>query len=373
MTSQADGTCSRHTQDSELSLILQCYTDTTATLNQDESTDQTSTESLDSVCNAGEQQILNTRPLDLSSKVMEIKTEPTVKEEHTSGDGSLGGFVPLVKLENVGNLKIKTEPNTEEQTEEEIGNMMKIKTEPEEKTCEDIWNMMDIEPTAEELYTDEDDDDEDDDDGDCDYFVHPEAVAAEKRIFGVGTHHGKVNITETLLFDVYADKSYFTVLPYQFEPESDPENAEDQDDPSTLPARLEQDVKEWCKCENCNKMSSEVENVCCLEIQKVVRRMNQVSGPLKCVTHHPGFQIICLNPYTLQNMNNIYMADYGPVRRRTEEERFRFIAHQSFVSWCWGFLGREVRVALPSCVVLRIKQEFPDPDGQFVGFRPPLD
>ncbi|XP_056624287.1 uncharacterized protein LOC130437126 isoform X1 [Triplophysa dalaica] len=331
MTSQADGTCSRHTQDSELSLILQCYTDTTATLNQDESTDQTSTESLDSVCNAGEQQILNTRPLDLSSKVMEIKTEPTVKEEHTSGDGSLGGFVPLVKLENVGNLKIKTEPNTEEQTEEDIGNMMKIKTEPEEKTCEDIWNMMDIEPTAEELYTDEDDDD-----GDGDYFVHP-------------------------------------VLPYQFEPESDPENAEDQDDPSTLPARLEQDVKEWCKCENCNKMSSEVENVCCLEIQKVVRRMNQVSGPLKCVTHHPGFQIICLNPYTLQNMNNIYMADYGPVRRRTEEERFRFIAHQSFVSWCWGFLGREVRVALPSCVVLRIKQEFPDPDGQFVGFRPPLD
>ncbi|KAI7810814.1 putative P2X purinoceptor 7-like [Triplophysa rosa] len=120
-------------------------------------------------------------------------------------------------------------------------------------------------------------------------------------------------------------------------------------------------------------MPSEVENVCCLEVQKVVRRMNQVSGPLKCVTHHPGFQTICLNPYTLQNINNIYMADYGPVRRRTEEERYRFLAHQSFVSWCWGFLGREVRVVLPSCAVLRIQQEFPDPDGQFVGFRPPLD
>ncbi|XP_056625487.1 uncharacterized protein LOC130437864 [Triplophysa dalaica] len=90
---------SRHTQDSELSLTLLCYTDTNPTdaqdtvcdsnhtLNQDESTDQTSTESLDSVCNAGEQQILNTRPLNMCSvTLMEIKTEPTSEEEHTDED-----------------------------------------------------------------------------------------------------------------------------------------------------------------------------------------------------------------------------------------------------------------------------------------------
>ncbi|KAA0721694.1 hypothetical protein E1301_Tti014311 [Triplophysa tibetana] len=111
-----------------------------------------------------------------SVTLMEIKTEPTVKEETTSGDENLGGFIPSVKLENVGNLKIKTEPNAEEQTEEDCGNMMKIKTEPEEKTCEDSGHMMDIEPTAEELYTDEDDDD--DDDGDCDYSVHPGLVTS---------------------------------------------------------------------------------------------------------------------------------------------------------------------------------------------------
>ncbi|XP_057187563.1 zinc finger protein 391-like isoform X1 [Triplophysa rosa] len=96
---------SRHTQDSELSLTLLCYTDTNPTdaqdtvcdsnhtLNQDESTDQTSTESLDSVCNAGEQQILNTRPLNMCSVTLkndenqiEIKTEPTAEDDQTNED-----------------------------------------------------------------------------------------------------------------------------------------------------------------------------------------------------------------------------------------------------------------------------------------------
>ena len=48
------------------------------------------------------------------------------------------------------------------------------------------------------------------------------------------------------------------------------------------------------------------------------------------------------------------------------------IAYRSFVSWCWGFLGRRVRAVLPACVVLRIHSEFPDAEGQYVGFRPVL-
>ncbi|KAG1934666.1 uncharacterized protein LOC120465289 [Pimephales promelas] len=161
--------------------------------------------------------------------------------------------------------------------------------------------------------------------------------------------------------------------PYQFEPESDPDADDQQDESEPFLARLQQNVSQWCRCENCNRMPIGVENVCCVEIPKVLRRMNQVSGPLKCITHHPGFEPNCLNPYTLQNILNIYKADYGNLKRRTEEARYRSVAQRSFVSWCWGYLGRKIRVVLPSCVVLRIQQEFPDQDGQFVGFRPPLD
>nr|XP_021331263.1 P2X purinoceptor 7-like [Danio rerio] len=120
-------------------------------------------------------------------------------------------------------------------------------------------------------------------------------------------------------------------------------------------------------------MPTEVENICCKETQKVVQRMMQVPDPPTCMVQHPGFEPNCLNMYTLQNINNIYRADYGPLRHRNVEERFRYLSYRSFVSWCWGWLGREVRVVIPSCVVRRIRQEFPNAAGQYVGFRPPLD
>nr|XP_055062574.1 uncharacterized protein LOC129445385 [Misgurnus anguillicaudatus] len=92
-------------EDSELSLTLLCYTESKHTdaqdttvcdsnqdLQDEESTDQTSTESLDSVCNAGEQQqILQTKLnmcsvklIDCTNLMMKIKTEPTeIKTEPT--------------------------------------------------------------------------------------------------------------------------------------------------------------------------------------------------------------------------------------------------------------------------------------------------
>ncbi|KAI2664086.1 P2X purinoceptor 7 [Labeo rohita] len=88
---------------------------------------------------------------------------------------------------------------------------------------------------------------------------------------------------------------------------------------------------------------------------------------------HPGLEPVCLNVFSLQNALNIYRADYGPLGLQGIETRYRFLAYRSFVSWCWGFLGQRIRVVLPSCVVRRIRAEFPDSQGRYVGFRPALD
>ncbi|KAI7810072.1 putative P2X purinoceptor 7-like [Triplophysa rosa] len=98
-------------------------------------------------------------------------------------------------------------------------------------------------------------------------------------------------------------------------------------------------------------MPTEAENVCCQEIEKVMTRILQAPTSLQCMTEHPGLESNCLSVYTLQNINNIYRADYGPLRRRMEH----------------------VRVVIPACVVKRIRQEFPDAGGNYVGFRQPLD
>ncbi len=47
--------------------------------------------------------------------------------------------------------------------------------------------------------------------------------------------------------------------------------------------------------------------------------------------------------------------------------RNRYIAYRQMVHWCWGYLGRNIRVPLPSCAITRIRQTFPGID--YTGFK----
>ncbi|KAL2090630.1 hypothetical protein ACEWY4_012893 [Coilia grayii] len=144
------------------------------------------------------------------------------------------------------------------------------------------------------------------------------------------------------------------IQPYVFDPESEEEGEMAQ--AQSLPGRLSMNVSEWCTCGNCARMPTEAENVCCKETPPVVRRMGDTGTPVSCMTLHSGLEPVCLNLYSLQNALNIHRADYGPLRQRTYQRRCRHLAYRSFVSWCWGYLGRKVRVIIPACVVLRSSQ-----------------
>ncbi|XP_051234844.1 uncharacterized protein LOC127351395 [Dicentrarchus labrax] len=97
----------------------------------------------------------------------------------------------------------------------------------------------------------------------------------------------------------------FSVQPYMFEPESDPEQEGASEE--VVQCRLQQDVSEWCTCENCTAMPTEPENVCCREIPQVIRRLQ---NPPSCMVDHPGLEPVCLNAFSLQKELNIYRADY---------------------------------------------------------------
>ncbi|XP_078695650.1 uncharacterized protein LOC144924409 isoform X1 [Branchiostoma floridae x Branchiostoma belcheri] len=59
-------------------------------------------------------------------------------------------------------------------------------------------------------------------------------------------------------------------------------------------------------------------------------------------------------------------------RRSNRNWRYRYIAYRQLVRWCWGWLGREVRVVLPACAVTKIRDTFPS--AQYTGFQyPPLN
>ena len=42
-------------------------------------------------------------------------------------------------------------------------------------------------------------------------------------------------------------------------------------------------------------------------------------------------------------------------------------AYRQLARWCWGYLGNEIRVVLPSCAVDKIRTAFPS--DQYVGFK----
>uniref|UniRef100_A0A8C6U6S8 P2X purinoreceptor 7 intracellular domain-containing protein n=1 Tax=Neogobius melanostomus TaxID=47308 RepID=A0A8C6U6S8_9GOBI len=123
-----------------------------------------------------------------------------------------------------------------------------------------------------------------------------------------------------------------------------------------------------CLCGNCTSLSP-VENVCCRETPKVMHRCQQV-GVNTCITEHPGFEAVALNPYVLQAVYGTYLQLFGEMPETLVN--YRHLAYRNLVRWCWGYLGQHIRVVIPSCAVTRIRQEFPE-DVAYTGFLPALD
>ncbi|XP_063044241.1 P2X purinoceptor 7-like [Engraulis encrasicolus] len=129
----------------------------------------------------------------------------------------------------------------------------------------------------------------------------------------------------------------------------------------------------WCTCSACVAMPTSVESVCCSEIPEVAAKTDahncRHNAQLQCITEHPGFQSVCLDRWVLETAHYQYMQQYGGLARQdpSENEKLRHTAYRQLVRWCWQFLGRRVRVPLPSCAVTKIRQTFPS--SQQTGFQ----
>ena len=108
--------------------------------------------------------------------------------------------------------------------------------------------------------------------------------------------------------------------------------------------------------------------VCCHEVPGVMNKNEEVfeTDKLKekpsCIIDNPAFKAVCLNPWVFQVAWYHYKQQYGTMAtERPEDRKNRHVAYRQLARWCWGYLGKEIRVPLPACAVSCIRAHFPPP------------
>ncbi|XP_006825802.1 uncharacterized protein LOC102802182 [Saccoglossus kowalevskii] len=159
------------------------------------------------------------------------------------------------------------------------------------------------------------------------------------------------------------------IEPYMCEPfcddSSEGDNSECSDE-DHVTDRLEN--TDWCRCGNCRVMGTDKECVCCRDVVEVTNKMEGMA--CICITEYPRFNSVCLDVWVLQTANFYFRQHYGDRTEDEPNEQYKYTAYRQFVRWCLGYLGKDIRVVIPSCAVAKIRDEFQS--AEYRGFKLPL-
>ncbi|KAL4126499.1 hypothetical protein QTP88_010721 [Uroleucon formosanum] len=131
----------------------------------------------------------------------------------------------------------------------------------------------------------------------------------------------------------------------------------------------------WCSCGYCKGMLSDIECLCCNELPNLEKIRNQER---KCITLHQSFSKLILDKEILNiTRHNLILKTKNRINKKKlgqhhpENKTWRFICYKQYTSWVnsWIAMGRGNRVVLPACVEQKIREEYPEPNGIYVGFK----
>lgn len=133
-------------------------------------------------------------------------------------------------------------------------------------------------------------------------------------------------------------------------------------------------VGDWCKCKLCFAHLNPIENVCCHDDQSSKEHLND---SVTCITMHEGFHATAMNEHVLNmSRGNFLQVVFEPEKiaklQSNAPDSYRHLSYVNFRSWVsYGRkLGKGNRVVTPSCVVKKIRDKWPEPSGDYTGFRP---
>ncbi|KAM4030100.1 uncharacterized protein ACNLHF_021986 [Anomaloglossus baeobatrachus] len=124
-------------------------------------------------------------------------------------------------------------------------------------------------------------------------------------------------------------------------------------------------IIDWCKCGKCVAMPTNIESICCKEVDNVEPYMDN----LACITEHDFFFIFCEREETVHILQRIVGLTIGPSTTKEQNRKSRKTSYRSFTAWIHGPLGRGNRRPISSCVVNKVREAFPDADDSYMGFK----
>lgn len=117
----------------------------------------------------------------------------------------------------------------------------------------------------------------------------------------------------------------------------------------------DQEGLHWCVCVHCRDMATDIEKVCCRQT------------PEHCISEmaYMAYYILDEGVLARRAWNDIFAIN----DHQEPGEEQRQSAYRQSVLWRHGHLGIGNRVVIPSCCVWKIRDSFPDPRGQYTGYR----
>ena len=126
--------------------------------------------------------------------------------------------------------------------------------------------------------------------------------------------------------------------------------------------------KDWYICGRCKKEIREIDSLCCQEVAAISEENFERN---QCITMSKQFQTLCMEKLVLINVFvGLHEAKRDPFEKenKIKNRSLRLAAYKQFVWWIYQSLGKGNRRVLPSCVLWKIRQHYPEANGQYVLF-----
>jgi hypothetical protein len=69
----------------------------------------------------------------------------------------------------------------------------------------------------------------------------------------------------------------------------------------------------------------------------------------------------------MENFRNATAAEYSEIP--ATNRNLRYYVYRQWTAWTYGYLGRNQRRTVPACVVRKLRERFPEKDGNYVPFK----